>query len=370
MKIYNRYIISSLLVPVLVITLALTGIVWLTQSLRFIDLIVNRGLDVSTFLYLSSLLIPSLIMIIMPVALFCSVLFIYNRFNSDSELIVLKSAGLSRLSLAKPAIIVAFLFITVSYTISFYFLPLSYNKFKDTQAFIKDNYASVLLQEGVFNSPTKGLTVYIESRNKAGMLRGIIVHDSRNSKQPVTMMAQQGKIVNTKIGPRFDLIKGTRQQRDSETGNVSLLYFDSYPMDLSVYVNEKRKRRREPEERYLHELFFPEDGLSDDFKNRLIAESHHRIIWPLNTLVLTLVALSVLFTGQFNRRGQWKRIVGATIIAIIIVGSDLGIKSAVSSNTSLVFLMYFNICVIITICLSVLMRGAFLPALIKNKNAG
>lgn len=61
---------------------------------------------------------------------------------------------------------------------------------------------------------------------------------------------------------------------------------------------------------------------------------------------------------------------GATIIAIIIVGSDLGIKSAVSSNTSLVFLMYFNICVIITICLSVLMRGAFLPALIKNKNAG
>lgn len=360
MKIYNTYIIKSLLMPVIVITMSLTGIVWLTQSLRFIDLIVNRGLNVSTFLYLSSLLIPSLTMIIMPVALFCSVLFVYNRFNSDSELIVLKSAGLSRMSLAKPALIVALGIVFVGYLISFYFLPLSYNKFKETQAFIKDNYASVLLQEGIFNSPTKGLTVYIESRNKHGMLKGIIVHDSRNPKQPVTMMAQQGKVFNTKIGPRFDLINGTRQQRNKENGIISLLHFDSYPMDLSVYVNEKRKRRREPEERYIYELFFPENGLDESFRKRLVAESHHRIIWPLNSLLLTLIALSVLFTGQFNRRGQWKRILSATFIAVAVIGSDLAIKSAVSSNTNLVFIMYFNVIIIVLLCLTILLRGTFL----------
>ena len=38
-----RYIFRQLAGPLFVVTLTLTGVVWLTQSLRFLDLIINRG---------------------------------------------------------------------------------------------------------------------------------------------------------------------------------------------------------------------------------------------------------------------------------------------------------------------------------------
>lgn len=356
MRLYNKYIIQSLFLPVIVITLALTGIIWLSQSLRFIDLIVSRGLDISTFLYLSSLLIPSLLIIILPIALFSAVLYTYNKLIADSELIVLRSAGLDRLSLALPAIIVAGVVTLFAYLISFYLFPASYREFKDTQVYVRDNYASVLLQEGVFSTPVKGLTVYVESRGENGMLGGILVHDSRNPERPATMMAQEGRLIQTDLGPRFELIKGSRQEVDRENGNLTVLEFDSYPFDLSVYTDVGEERWREPEERFLNELFFPTDA-SEKVKGKLTAEGHHRIIWPLYNIILTLLALTSLFSGQFNRRGQWKRILASTVFAVLLVVIYMGLKSAAASSLTMVFLLYLSALSFLGGCFYVLIYG-------------
>ena len=85
MKLYTRYLLSQLTLPVLIATLAFSGAVWLSQSLRFVDLIVNKGLPVTTFLYLTLLLFPSLLTVILPVALFSAVLFVYHRLLLESE---------------------------------------------------------------------------------------------------------------------------------------------------------------------------------------------------------------------------------------------------------------------------------------------
>jgi lipopolysaccharide export system permease protein len=212
---YTRYIVKTLSIPALLILCTLTSIIWLTQALRFIDLIVNRGLDFSTFFYLSLLLIPSLAIVVLPVSLFSAVILVYNKLIMDSELIVLKGAGLSKFDLAKPALIVALGATFIGYFMSLYLLPASYREFKDMQAFIRNNYASLLLQEGVFSSPVEGLTVYIQERQEDGMLKGILVHDGRIPDKPVTMMAQQGALVQTSNGPRFDLINGNRSFRNS-----------------------------------------------------------------------------------------------------------------------------------------------------------
>ncbi len=356
MRIYNRYIIYNLMMPVLVIALTLTGIVWLTQSLRLVDLIVNKGLDVATFLYISSLLIPSLLMIVLPIALFCSSLYIYNKLICDSELIVFKSAGLSKINLAKPAFIVSAVITLIGYILSLYILPTSYREFKDTQVFVRNNYASLLLQERVFSTPTKGLTVYIESRGDEGMLEGILVYDSRDIAHPKTIIGQKGRLVKTTAGPVVEMIRGNIQQIDKENGNLDVLYFDNYQLNLSVYTSVGGKRWHEPEERYINELFFPDDA-DDTNRGKLIAEGHHRIIWPLYSFVLMLVALAALFSGQFSRRGQWKRILFATCMAVFLVVIDLALKNAVAKNTSLAILMYLNVAISIAASLYILVKN-------------
>lgn len=318
MQRYNSYIIQNLFGPLLLIVFTLTGIIWLTQSLRFIDFIVNRGLSIASFVYLSSLLLPTLLSIVLPLALFCAVIFIYNKLIMESELVVLKSVGISRFGLAKPALTVGLVTTIFSYLVSLYLLPASYREFKDMQVYIRNNYASVLLQEGVFNSPVKNLTVYIDGRTEDGMLKGLLVHDARNENSPATMMAQEGRLLDTPSGPMFELVRGNRQEIDKTKGSLSLLYFDRYLLDLSGFVEEPGVRIREARERYLPELFFPKD-VPDSMIAQLKAEGHNRLIWPAYNMILTLLALAALLPGEFDRRGQWKRILVAALSGVILV---------------------------------------------------
>ena len=66
-----RYILRQLFEATVFITIVLACTIWLTQSLRFVELIINRGLSLGAFLYLTSLLLPSFLVIILPVALAC-----------------------------------------------------------------------------------------------------------------------------------------------------------------------------------------------------------------------------------------------------------------------------------------------------------
>ena len=66
----TRYVLRQLLVGMVLVTIGLTGIIWLSQSLRFVEMIVNRGVTGGMFLYLTMLLLPNFLSIILPVALF------------------------------------------------------------------------------------------------------------------------------------------------------------------------------------------------------------------------------------------------------------------------------------------------------------
>ncbi|NDF12295.1 MAG: LPS export ABC transporter permease LptF [Proteobacteria bacterium] len=357
MQQYLRYILFKIAGLFLLITLSLTFLVWLTQSLRFVDLIVNRGLGASTFLYLSTLLLPSLLSIVLPIALFISIAFVYSKLTMDSELIVLKSAGLSKIELIKPALYAGVVATIIGYTISLWLLPASYREFKDMQSFIRDNYISSLLQEGVFNNPVKGLTVYIREIHDDGALKGILVHDNRNMKRPVTMMAEGGQLVNAVGGPRFILANGNRQEISQEDGHLSLLYFERYALDIASYANTREYRWREPEERYLSELFWPEDNTSPNLLQKLRAEGHQRLVWPLYNIVLCLIAVMIFVTGEFNRRGNGLKTLAHSAAAFISLGCSIALNSLTANNPHFAPVMYILIFSLIGVCFYLILRN-------------
>lgn len=328
---YSKYIMSILAGATLLITAALTCVIWLTQSLRFVDLIVNHGLDVLAFLYLTTMLLPSLLGFLLPVALAISVLYCYHKLLSDSELVVLRSAGLSRWQLARPALVFACFVTLLGYIISLYLLPLSYRQYKEMQAFARDNYAALLLQEGVFNSPVDGLTVFVREREDDGTLRGILVHDNRIPDNPITMMAEKGELRNTPQGPRFTLWYGNRQEIDHQTKQVSFLGFEDYVVDISLFTENTGQRVRDSKEMYLSELLNPPADATNLQRAEYYAEVHQRLTWPLYNLAMATFILAMLLSGQFNRRGNWKRytlmLVSAGMILAVAVGvSNITVK--------------------------------------------
>ncbi len=355
MRQYERYLFMHLLLPAVLVTAALTGIIWLTQMMRFIHYILNRGLTIGDFLYLTGLMLPSLLLVLLPISLGIAVIYTYNRLTADSELVVLNAVGVSKLQLARPVLVLGGGAMVLCYVLSLFVMPLANQKFSDLRTFFRDKYASVLLEEEVFNTPVDGITVFVRERDNKGILHGILLHDNRDVYAPVTMMAERGRLEQTDHGPRFYLEKGVRQQ--VEHSRISWLSFDDYALDIAFY-SEKTEREREPSELYLSDLL--KGDTKNDKNNRAMhAEVQQRLGWPLLALIIPLLALATLSTGEFNRRGQWKRIVHAAISVAGVVLGFFTLRSFVTENPVMTPVIYLFCIAALVLSFQMLLTGRY-----------
>ncbi|OHC75174.1 MAG: LPS export ABC transporter permease LptF [Rhodospirillales bacterium RIFCSPLOWO2_12_FULL_58_28] len=338
----TRYILKQLFVGMVMVTSVLTCIIWLSQSLRFIEMIVNRGLSAGTFTYLTMLLLPNFLSVILPIALFTVVVFVYNKLISDRELVVMRAAGLSQFALAKPALILASFIVICAYALNLFLVPQSYRMFRELQWDIRYSYSHILLQEGAFNTISSDVTVYVRERTKDGQLLGVLVHDQRNPEKPYSLLAERGAMIEGDDGARVVMFNGNRQEIDTQTHQLSILYFDRYIFDMILSGNKAGFREREPRERMIGELFNVANDETVPFvqHGKHIAEAHKRLASPLSNFGLTLAGLACLISGGFSRRSQVNRVVLAVGIMVILQAGALGLDNLVAKETGLVPLMY------------------------------
>lgn len=363
MPIIQRYILRQLVAVTVLVTLTLTLAIWLAQSLRFVELIINRGLSLHGYFSLTILLLPSFLSILLPVAVFTATLFTYNKLMTDSELVVLRAAGFSPGALARPALLLGAAATIFGYMLTLWLLPLSYRQFKDIEFDARNDYTAVLLKEGTFNNVSEGITVYLRARDLDGELMGILIHDSRVRGKTVTVMAERGRLAITEEGPRIVLVNGNRQQIDPDTGKLSLLYFERYSVDLGRVGQRAQDRWREPRERYLGELIRVSDDPDDRaYRNRLLAEAHSRLTSPLLPLAFVLVSLAALLSGDFKRRGQSRRVLAAVAITAVLQTTAIALGNVIAKWPPLAPLAYAHVFLTIVVALWWLLRRPAMPS--------
>ncbi|MDH3235216.1 MAG: LPS export ABC transporter permease LptF [Alphaproteobacteria bacterium] len=355
----NRYILRQLLLVTIFVTIALTLAIWLTQSLRLIRLIVNHGMSFSTFLELTLLLLPAFMLIIIPIALFLAVLHTYNRLLTDREIVIMRSVGQSNAGLARAALGLAVVVSAIVLVLAFYMVPASFRKFKDTELAIRNDFSAVLIQQGRFNSLGKNFMIYVRSRDKTGEMRGILVQDRRSAQKPVTMMAERGAIIQSDSGPRVVLVRGSRMELDRQSKRISYLAFERYSFELGALSDAQKTRLYQPAERSLTQLLNPDPTNHYDrhYYKKLIAAGHNRIVTPMLPLAMVMVALIALLYGQFDKRGQAKRIVLAIGAAGAIQGSAIGLHNFAAKVPEAIVLMYANAVLPILIGFVLLLRA-------------
>lgn len=336
----DRYVLRQCLGVMVFVTAALSAAIWLAQSLRLIDLIVNRGLTAEMFLYLALLILPRFLDIVLPIGVFIAVLFTFNRLASDSELVVMRAAGLSPLALAKPVFIVDGLAFAVLMSLSAYFLPIASRDFKDLQFEIRNRFVSSLIQEGTFTAISDKLTLYARSRDDRGDVTGLLINDSRDPRRPITLLAERGAFVDTPAGPRIVMIHGDRQQYDRRTGKLSVLTFDRYTLDLDALHDAPIVRFREPQERFLRELFFPPANVPRRVRRSFIVEGHQRLAIPLSVFGFSLIPLVCLLPGEFSRRGHVKRVLAAILVGFLFEALGISVGDLAGRYSFAIPLIY------------------------------
>jgi lipopolysaccharide export system permease protein len=301
----DRYIFRATLGSFLVVLVSLTAIFWVTQALRKFDLMTSQQQTLFTFIRITAMLVPFLVLIIAPIALMIAVAFVLNRLSADSETVVLNASGMSPWRMLRPFLLVAVLVSLLVATISAYLAPQALRQMRDWISIVRADLVAHLVTPGRFTTLERGLTFHVRERRLSGQLIGIFVDDRRDPQEHLTVLAEEGEIVTTDNGTFLLLLRGSVQRRAQSQRDPSIVVFDRYAVDLSRFNNTPNVRST-VKERYLWELISPsdDDQLATAQAGRFRTELHDRLLAPIYPIVFVIVTYMFLGPPRTNRESR------------------------------------------------------------------
>jgi lipopolysaccharide export system permease protein len=321
----ERYVLRTAATAFLTGLVVLTGVIWITQALRQIDLLTSKGQTILIFLMMTGLALPSLIAVIAPVALFAGVLYTLNKLNGDSELVVMAAAGVSPARLLRPMAAMSLAVFVMVAAIYVQLLPWTFVAIENLTTYIRADFISNFARPGAFNDLTFGFVFHYREHTPDGALRGVFMQDRRDPAHVSTYIAEAGKTIDKDGSSYLQLTKGVLL-RPQAAGDSAMVTFDDYTIDLSQFSQAIATVKR-PRERSTAELMQPteHDRADPTTAGHIRSELLDRLASPLYALVAGSLAFAALGEARTTRQGRGLAIGGAILAFVVIRG--LGIAA-------------------------------------------
>lgn len=274
----DGYVAKMTLTSFLIVLVSLTGVIWITQALRNIDLMTGQGQTILVFLGISGLIIPLLISIIAPIALLVAVMYALNKLATDSEIIVISAAGMPPVRLLRPFLQATIIVSCLVAFISLYLAPESLRALRRWNTQLGADVLANVIQPGQFIKLGQ-LTLRIQERRPGGVLVGVFIDDKRDPSQRVNIVADRGTVIKNDRGSFIILEDGNLQRFEVGKREPALVAFKSYAFDMSQFSSGPQSVTYNVTERLTPELISP---VADD---PLYAKSPGRRSWMLRCLI-------------------------------------------------------------------------------------
>src|SRR5512132_1961246 len=195
-KIVHRYIFREILVPFLFGLSLFTFVLLIARLLRLIELVVNRGVPAGNIVRLFTYIMPAFLEVTVPMAMLLAILVAFGRLSADSEMVALKSSGLSLYQLVTPVAIFVALATIATAALSLYARPWGNRSLKSALYEIARTRASAGIKPQVFNDDFPGLVIYTESVDATtDRLSHVLISDERDV-QHNTIFAREGTMIS------------------------------------------------------------------------------------------------------------------------------------------------------------------------------
>jgi lipopolysaccharide export system permease protein len=345
MTLFSRYVFRQVANAFVIILVTLTTIVWLATALKQLDLIVSQGQGFVLFLKMTFLTLPSLMALIAPNAMLMASLYTLDRMNGDSELIVMTAAGAPVWRIGAPFVLLASMVCVVILICNLWVMPASMRALRALITQVRTDVISQVLQPGRFSSTEPGLTFHIRDRSPTGDLLGLLVHDERDDKQPMSYLADRGRIISNDDGAYLVMFDGHvhRYEAKSPDQGVQIVAFDQYVLNISeLNAKDTGSKELRPRERYLGELLNPDPKLlkAKGAVGQLRTELHDRFSTPFYPLLFAFLAVAILGHARTTRESRWAQILIAAGIAVGLRVSGLTASNLVTLSAGATPLVY------------------------------
>lgn len=169
---------------------------------KYIDDLIGKGFEWYVILKLLFYAAATNVAMALPLAILLSSIMTFGNLGENYELVAIKSAGISlQKAMAPLFILITFLGIG-AFFFSDYMLPVANLKMGSLLYDVREQKASFLIKEGIFNNSIPGYSIRVEKKEKDGqILKDIVIYDqSKGQGNTNILMAKQGEMFKTEDG--------------------------------------------------------------------------------------------------------------------------------------------------------------------------
>lgn len=334
MKIIDRYFTKQLLGVFIMLLLVLTGLAWMVQIISMMKFLMNYGVNLGSFLGLTTMMVPFIISIILPFVVFIAVLFVYNKMISDNEVTVWVASGCAPKRLARPALFFAGILTVLHLVLNLWIVPASQALFYDTQWNLRYGLAHLKLQESAFTEMANGLVVYVD--NVSGhSLNQLMLSDTRKESSQMVIFAKQGELVTTVRGLSIVMKDGSLL---AQGNSVITGTFESFDMDLSISEKNTENAfrvRRLSTPTLIRSLF---ETLSAKQHKNVARELCTRFVGPVMNFILAALCCLILLRSSLLRRRTSFAPAFAVVAMSMVMAAFMSVSNMLTGGTDLLLL--------------------------------
>jgi len=248
MKILDKYILKTFLVPFVATFLIVLFVLVMQLLWQTFESIAGKGISITfilKFLYYTSL---SIIPQALPIAVLLSSIMALGSLGENYEFAAAKSAGISLQRLVRPLIILTLFLSGINFIFLNNIFPYAILKQQNLYYNIKKKKPALALIPGSFNSDLPNYQIKFDEKygEEKNLLKNVLIYDlsSRRGNQKV-ITAERGKIISEE-GSRYmtfilydgfyyeDHTKTTRSRAKKEKMPASQATFKEYEFNIDI----------------------------------------------------------------------------------------------------------------------------------------
>ncbi|MDC1130288.1 LptF/LptG family permease [Pelagibacteraceae bacterium] len=309
-KIYQNYIIE-ILKSFFVILFSFSVIAWTVKAVNYLDLIVESGYSIFTYLSYSLLGLTGVLTKFIPLSFLVTIVFFISKQIEEKEFTILWSAGVKKIHMVNLLLLSSLIILIFYLIFSVFITPYTLNQSRKLLSDKNEISIFPILKENQFIDAYKGVTLIVGKKIE-NEVQNVFIFDNSNNfknlqsnnakKESLNIIAQKGIAEKD----RLVLLNGQLVTTSLNDKSSKIVKFDQMNLNLGSIENNiiKKPKIQETSTMQLINCFTNKLDknlfCNEKSKKEVIPNLNRRIILPIYIPIISLISCLLLANIKKN----------------------------------------------------------------------
>ncbi len=242
LKLTQRYLAVNFIAPFVMSLFFFVAFLLTFQLFRIIKIVISKGVEWSLVFELMGHISISFIPMAVPLSCLFATIYTLNKLSDDSEIVAMRSFGMTKFKLFLPFLVLAIFIGTCVYSLNNKVIPASKTQFKNTIVRLTSRGVLTDIKEGKFFTEVAGVTLFADKVIDKGrkMYNVFIQQEGKGNLLEQVVTAKEGALIKIKNeewsipSVRLHLTDGTIVKRFKDTDkDLEKILFKEYDFPLA-----------------------------------------------------------------------------------------------------------------------------------------